>query len=221
MLRQLLSAIITSVLGKSSKALPHDPADPAFWVQLGHTETRAREIAECFPAYWQRLGSRHPNWAARYCYARQIGDLPLHWQTPRYPERAKPERLPETDPFMWCCVSGHDLYPLEQAIEYSVLAARKKGNRKLRTQREEWYQLYRSDNNYDRRILRFSENRTPDNPLFWRQLGHNPAHSRRLVRCCPEYWFRRSQCSCASRASGDARITPACRPIEYASSPVL
>ena len=38
----------------------------------------------------------------------------------RSPNFADTEELPETDPLMWCCVKRHDLYPLEQAVEYSL-----------------------------------------------------------------------------------------------------
>lgn len=195
MLRHLWSKLVPPALRRASDAPSPDPADSGLWTRSGHTETRAREIAECFPEYWQRLGSPHPQRNARYCFARQIGDMPLHWKYPRSPNFADTEELPETDPLMWCRVKGHDLYSLEQAVEYSLLAAKKKANPKLKPQREEWWRLRWSGRYFDRKRLHFSEKRTPLNPLFWRQLGHNPAHARRLVRCCPEYWFQRSLCS--------------------------
>jgi hypothetical protein len=132
---------------------------------------------------------------AHYCLARQVGRIPIHCKEPAHPDYAKPQSLPEIDPFAWHQIHGYEVCSLEQAVQNALTAAQKKRSRTLEPFRKKWWKLRSELYNPERKWFRYSEAHTPTNPLFWKQLGHNPAHARRLIRCCPEYWFYRQKCS--------------------------
>jgi hypothetical protein len=166
-----------------------------FWARLGHSSFRAIKIAECFPEYWEALRSPHAKAKAKYCLARQLGDIPLHCRYPSEPKYADPEDLPETDPLMWCRVQNYELYTLPEAVNIAVRAGRRSKDPALNPFRIKWHELNDKPYNYKRKRFRYSDTRTPESPFFWQQLGHNPHHGRRLPHCCPEYWFRKTKCS--------------------------
>ena len=192
MLRQLFSAIFQAVT--RSPALT--PADIAFWTRLGHSPSRAEEIARCFPEYWKQKERPDAERYAKHFLAQELGDIPTDCCDPTGPCYARPQDRNENDPLVWCRVNGYDICSLPEAVTLAVIATRRwRRNARLRPFREKWHKMRRAKYNDQRKRLSYSPTRTPANPLFWRCLGHNPAHARRLARCCPEYWFRQSRCS--------------------------
>ena len=104
------------------------------------------------------------------------------------------DRLAANDPIAWCCVNNNDLFSLAESVNIAILAAKRK-KRALRPFQNRYRQVEWLPRNYERKQFSYSETRLPPSPLFWRQLGHNPTHSRRLAQCCPEYWLRQGNCS--------------------------
>jgi len=191
MFRQLISKLI----GRRARTADPQPADPRFWIRLGHSAARADEIAACFPEYWEKRGASHAQQKARYCLARQLGEVPIDCRHPTNPKYADPEKLPATDPIAWCRVHGNEVFTLAEATKIAVIAARKRPESQLKPFRTKYQEVRYLPYQTRNRRFSFSDTRKPLNPLFWRQLGHNPAHARRLARCCPEYWFYRKKCS--------------------------
>lgn len=190
----MLRRLIALLTGRSLATAKPAPADPAFWVQIGNSARRAEQIAACFPEYWKNRGSSHPERTARFCLARQLNEIPLDWNTPSCPTYLGTIES-AIDPIAWCRINGNDVFSLEEAVQIAVIASQRKPEAKLRPFRRKFDEIARLDRNRERKKLRYSAGRPPTNPLFWRQLGHNPFHARRLVRCCPEYWFHRTKCS--------------------------
>ncbi|MCC7086548.1 MAG: type IV secretion system DNA-binding domain-containing protein [Pirellulales bacterium] len=175
----------------TTPAIPHDPD---FWRQLGHHELTAIAIAQCFSEYWIHKGAAKPESKARYCLRRLTGEIPISCDNPQKPSRSFPDHMLETHPLHWCVAYTCFLYPLSQAVEIARIAA----VRRCHDRQLAYYRLVRQDFDVLRATqvafaLKFRKNRTPVEPSFWRQIGHNPPHSRRLIRCCPEYWFPRTK----------------------------
>jgi hypothetical protein len=192
MLRRMLSAILPAVTRSSALT----PADISFWTRLGHSTSRAEEIARCFPEYWRRKGQPDAERYATHYFDRETGIIPLSYKYPYHPKYASPESLDNNDPLTWCRVNGYDLYSLDEAVKIAAITASHwRRNARIKPFYRKWVELRALEHNPQIKRFHFHTGYSPVKPIFWRRLGHNPAHARRLARCCPEYWFRRSQCS--------------------------
>ncbi|MFC1596337.1 type IV secretory system conjugative DNA transfer family protein [Planctomycetota bacterium] len=168
--------------------LPHEPE---FWVALSHSTERSRQLASCFPAFWEdsqrdrdeaeRLADRHlralagepePPTQSKFldAFRPQSQSTP---QPPLAPEVGDyaPSNLPDTDPIYWY----HRGHSLSDAAEKTVACFQAKRLRAAQL--------------------------SPLDPELWQCLDLSEERAYDIVRCMPAYWLEQG------RHWGNARET--------------
>ena len=119
------------------------PAEPAFWMRLGHSAERAEEIAACFPEYWENKG--FPRKADRPLLPGPTdGRCSPPLQVPEGPQYAEPKNAPSLTRSPGAGSMENDVYPLAEAIKIAVIASHKRPNARIKRFREKYTEVRNS-----------------------------------------------------------------------------